>query len=349
MTAGTAGLTAAGGTIGSGGTGTGGGATLGGSGSAGRGGSTDGGTSGAAGAMGGAAGSASGGAGGAPDGSGAIYVATDGADTNPGTMSQPVKTVAKARDLVRAMTASMSADITVYLRGGTYPLASTLTFANADSGKNGFYVKYVAYPGEQPIITGGKAITGWMTSDAGNGVYSASGITIPFRQLYVNGVKAIRARTPNLGANGAFAFNRLTSADNGAQNIQVAAAEVANWNNFTKVEMHVMTGWGDNTLRLASFTTSGSTAYLNVQSPENTIVFTRPFPHLGGQFGGFTRHFYYFENAFEFLDQPGEWYLDETKNVLYYRPRTGEEIPKATFVAPMVETLLSVKGTSTSD
>ena len=48
----------------------------------------------------------------------------------------------------------------------------------------------------------------------GNGIYTASGITTPFRQLYVNGVKAIRARTPNLGSNGAFAFNRLTGADN---------------------------------------------------------------------------------------------------------------------------------------
>jgi hypothetical protein len=346
---GTAGIPAAGGTISSGGTGTGGGTMPGGSGSAGRGGSTDAGSGGAANATGGAAGSVSGGAGGAPDVSGAIYVAPNGADTNPGTMSQPVKTVAKARDLVRAMTASMSADITVYLRGGTYPLASTLTFANADSGKNGFYVKYMAYPGEQPIITGGKAITGWTMSDAGNGIYSASAVTTPFRQLYVNGVKAIRARAPNLGPNGAFAFNRLTGADNGAQNIQVAASEVATWNNLTKVEMHVMTGWGDNTLRLASFTTSGNTAFVKVQSPEDTIVFTRPFPHLGGQFGGFTRHFYYFENALEFLDQPGEWYLDETKSVLYYKPRTGEDMTKAVVVTPMVETLLSIKGTSTTD
>src|SRR5204863_2820360 len=211
--------------------------------------------------------------------SGAIFVAPTGDDANPGTMAQPLKTVAKARDVVRAMatTASMTADITVYLRGGTYPQASTLTFGNSDSGKNGFYVKYVAYQNEQPIITGGKAITGWTASSAGNGIYTASGVTTPFRQLYVNGVKAIRARSPNLGANGAFAFNRITGADNTAQNIQVAAAEVANWNNLTKAEMHIITGWGDNTLRLASFTTSGGTAYLKIQSPEAGIVFVRPY------------------------------------------------------------------------
>ena len=51
-----------------------------------------------------------------------------------------------------------------------------------------------------------------------------------------------------------------------------------------------MTGWGDNTVRLASISTQGSTANITIQSPENTILFVRPYPHLGGQFGGFTRH-----------------------------------------------------------
>jgi len=296
---------------------------------------------------GGSSGATSGGAAGAASGS--LYVAPNGSDTNPGTMSQPLKTVAKARDLVASMTATMSADITVYLRAGTYPQASTLKFGNADSGKNGFYVKYMAYPGEQPIITGGAPITGFTVSDAANGIYAASGITARFRQLYVNGVKAIRARTPNLGTGGAANFNRLTGADKTAQNIQVAASQVANWNNLTKVEMHLMTGWGDNTLRLASLTTTGNTAYLKVQSPESTILYARPFPALGGQFGGFTKHCYYFENALEFLDQPGEWYLDETKNVLYYKPRAGEDMSTATVVAPMVETLVSVAGNSTAD
>ena len=111
--------------------------------------------------------------------------------------------------------------------------------------------------------------------------------------------------------------------------------------------MHIMTGWGDNTLRLASVSVSGSTATLTVQSPESTIVFVRPYPHLGGQFSTFQKHVYYFENALEFLDQPGEWYLDESTGVLYYKPRTGEDMATATVVAPMVETVVGINGTST--
>lgn len=278
----------------------------------------------------------------------AIYVAPGGNDTNPGTLAQPVKTLTKARSLVQSRTASMTSDVVVYLRGGTYPVTATVTFGNADSGQNGFYVRYMAYPGERPVITGGQPVTGWKVFDATKGIYSASGVTTPFRQLYVNGVKAIRARSPNLGANGAFAFNRVTGGDSTADNIQVAASEVSSWNNLAKVEMHIMTGWGDNTLRLASITTQGGTAYVKIQSTEQAIFFVRPFPHFGGQFGGFTKHVYYFENALEMLDQPGEWYLDETANTLYYKPRTGEDMTTATVVAPMVETVLAVAGTSTS-
>jgi len=300
------------------------------------------------GGAGGLAASLGGGAGGGTV-SGVLYVATSGSDTDPGTMARPFRTLARARDAVREMTPNMTADVTVYVRGGTYPQTATLAFTNADGGKNGWYVKYLAYPGEKPLITGGRPITGWTPSSAGPGLYEANAGPSPFRQLYVNGLKAIRARSPNLGANGAFAFNRLTGADHNAQNIQIASSEIGNWKNLTKVEMHLMTGWGDNTLRLASFTTAGNTASLKIQSPEAGIVFVRPFPHLGGQFGGFTKHVYYFENALELLDQPGEWYLDETQGVVYYKPRTGEDMSKAIVVAPSLETVVSIKGTSTSE
>jgi uncharacterized membrane protein YgcG len=77
------------------------------------------------------------------------------------------------------------------------------------------------------------------------------------------------------------------------------------------------------------------------QSPEADILAQRPFPILGS-----VKQAYYFENAFEFLDAAGEWYLNETTNTLYYQPRSGEDMATATVVAPMVETLVSLMGTS---
>ncbi len=274
---------------------------------------------------------------------GPIYVAPAGDDSNPGTLARPVRTLAKARDIARTLNGAMKADITVYVRGGTYPLTSTLTFSNADSGTGGFYVKYMAYSGERPLITGGQPIKGWTLFDSNKGIYAATGITTPFRQLYVNGVKAIRARSPNLGTNGEPNFTRCTGWDGTAQNFQAASSDVASWKNLTRVEMHLMVLWADNTMRIASITTSGSTAYIKVQSPED-MIFGRPNP----AFFPSQMHFY-FENAYEFLDQAGEWYLDETANTLYYKPRSGEDMTTVTVVAPMVETVMSVNGSSTSN
>jgi hypothetical protein len=267
------------------------------------------------------------------------YVSPQGNDCNPGTLALPFRTLSKARDVVRTVNSAMTGDIIVYLRGGTYALTSSLSFAAADSGTKGFYVKYVNYPSETPLLTGGQPIGGWTLSDSAKNIWQATGVTSQFRQLYVNGTKAIRARTPNLGAGDTANFNRITGADQTVPNVQVASSQVANWNNLTKVEMHLMINWGDATLRLASYSTTGATAFLKFQSPEAGILSQRPFPILAS-----VKQAYYFENALEFLDVPGEWYLNETTNTLYYEPRTGENMATATVVAPMVETLISVMG-----
>jgi Right handed beta helix region len=279
--------------------------------------------------------------GGASNAQAAYYVSPQGNDCNPGTLAAPFRTVSKARDVVRTVNSAMTGDIVVYLRGGTYALTSTLSFAAADSGSNGFYVKYLNYPGETPLLTGGQPIGGWTLSDSTKNIWQSTGVTSRFRQLYVNGTKAIRARTPNLGTGDAANFNRITGADQTVPNVQVASSQVATWNNLTKVEMHLMINWGDATLRLASYSTTGATAFLKFQSPEADILSQRPFPILAS-----VKQAYYFENSLEFLDAPGEWYLNETKNTLYYQPRTGEDMSTATVVAPIVETLVSVLGAS---
>jgi hypothetical protein len=277
-----------------------------------------------------------------------LYVAPDGDDANPGTLAQPLRTLACARDRVRAKNSTMTGDITVYLRGGTYVQTTTLEFSNADSGSGNFYVKYMAYPGERPLLTGGKRVTGWMLSDAANDIYSANAGATAFRQLYVNGAKAIRARSPNLGTNGEPNFSRLSGWDKAGHNVQVSSSEVSNWTSLDHAEMHLMTAWADNTLRIASISIADKTAYITFHDPEDSILFVRPNPRLD-QTGWGAGRVFYFENALEFLDQPGEWYLNEATDTVYYKPRAGEDMSTATVIAPMIETIMRINGASTSD
>jgi hypothetical protein len=279
------------------------------------------------------------------------YVSPTGSDSNPGTLAAPFQTIAKARDVVRTVNTTMTGDILVYLRGGTYPLSSTLAFGTSDGGSNGNFVRYLAYSGETPLVTGGKPITGWTIADQAKNIWKVTGVTSRFRQIYVNGTKAIRARYPNLGTGGSQNFFRLTKVDTSGQALNIATLVGLNWGNLNKVEMHLMIAWADATLRIASTTATGSYTKVKIQDPESTILFNRPYPMLGIAFSSNPpkQQVYYLENAMEFLDVAGEWYLDETTNTLYYMPRTGEDISKAMVVAPMLETLVTVTGTSTTN
>ena len=87
----------------------------------------------------------------------ALYVATNGSDSNNGSESSPFATVAKAKETIRAMNASNTlpeGGVTVYLRGGTYYMDEGMTFTAEDSGKEGSVITYTAYPGESVTISG---------------------------------------------------------------------------------------------------------------------------------------------------------------------------------------------------
>ena len=124
-----------------------------------------------------------------------LYVSPEGNDAGPGTEDNPFKTLDRARDAVSALNDDMRKDIVVNLLGGTYVLDHTFELDNTDSGTNGHDVIYRAAPGADPVISGGQAVTGWSLHDAEQNIYRADAAALETRQLYVNGDRAIRARS----------------------------------------------------------------------------------------------------------------------------------------------------------
>lgn len=262
-----------------------------------------------------------------------FYVAPNGNDGNPGTETQPFQTLERARTAVRAVNGNMTDDVTVYLRGGEYSLAAPFVLDQADSGTNGFNVVWRAYPNEKPVISGGQQISGW--SSVGGGKWKAPVGTLRFRQLYVNGSRAVRARTPNVGS-----YYTLTNYDEGGRRLQIPANTIANWQNFNQVEVNLLgKGVANNYLRLSSFSVSGGSAFVTPQEPERTRLFIRSYPtkEAGRP--------YYFENVFEFLDSPAEWYLNTSTNEVFYIPRAGENMASVSIVAPRLENIVRIQGT----
>lgn len=269
-----------------------------------------------------------------------LWVAPGGSDENPGTKDQPFATLERARDAVRGLKkGGLNKDVTVLLRGGTYVLKEPLVFGPEDSGTDKYSITYAAAAGEKVILSGGVKITGWKHGKGETWTAVVPGVKegeLYFRQLWVNGSRAIRARTPNKDA--AAPCRQLRgaglSSDRKSHTYMFPMGQLAEWGNLADVEAVVFGNWEITRKRFQSVDLKAGGAQMDGphRVPHDAIA-----PGEG--------RWYYIENALEFLDQPGEWYLDRPTGVLSYLPHPGEDVASAEAIAPRLVRLLEIKGT----
>ena len=229
-----------------------------------------------------------------------------------------------AQQLVRSVTATAQADIAVVLAGGTYRLASTLAFdaAQGDGAAPGYTVTYEAAPGADPVLSGGEQVTGW--TEGANGVWQAK---VPAgtdtRQLYVDGVRANRA-----------AGAVPTSLTATATGYTAASNVLDSWPNISDTEFVYNVAWTQVRCDIASV--SGTTITMDQPCFDNSTK--KPYGVNIGQPS-------FVENAKALLTDPGQWYLDQSSNTVYYIPREGQQMPSADVEIPALQTLVSGTGT----
>ena len=138
-----------------------------------------------------------------------LYVAPNGNDAwsgalpmpNDGNTDGPIATLAGARDAVRKLKAAgpLAEPAEVLFADGVYPLAETMAFTPEDSGTEQCPITYVAAPNAKPVVSGGRAITGWQKGDGQLWVADIPEVREGkwyFHQLFVNGRRAMRAMLP---------------------------------------------------------------------------------------------------------------------------------------------------------
>ncbi|WP_438444336.1 Ig-like domain-containing protein [Gorillibacterium sp. sgz5001074] len=258
-----------------------------------------------------------------------LYVSLSGSDTNPGTEQAPFRTMAKAQEAVRALNAGMTGDIEVFLRGGTYTLQGPLEFTQADSGMNGYFVTYKSYPGEEAVLSGGKKITGWTLYDAAKGIYKADvGTSLATRQLFVDGIRAVRASSTG----------GLTNPDKTASGYVSDDTALAGYAHPEELELVYNDLWTNSRVGVQSASVAGGRLQLTLDQPAWDAVKSRGLTSATVPVT--------YENAYELLDQQGEWYLDRSAGVLYYKPRAWENMSTAEVIAPVLERLMNINGAS---
>jgi len=285
-----------------------------------------------------------------------IWVSPDGADTNPGTRELPLASSAlalrKGRELRRVNDPSISDGVRIVLRGGEYSLSEPLRVFPEDSGTATSPTTLTAASGENPILSGGVALGGWQLLTEGVPGLPAvakgkiwktelpvfNGRRLEFRQLWVDGHKATRARTPGDGT-----MERLVSWDRKTRSALIPRS-IFPRAKPDGVEMTVLQMWEIAVLRLKSSQVDGENVRVSFHEPESRVEFEHPWPQpsMGTKYGNAP---FFLANAVEFLDSPGEWFADQAAGWIYYWPRADEDLARAHVVAPALETVVEVAGT----
>ena len=224
---------------------------------------------------------------------------------------------------------------TLRLQAGTYRLSQPIVLRPEDS-----HTRIIAEEGT--VLNGGVRITGWRRQGKlwVADVPEWNGRPLEFRQMWVNGQKAIRARDVEDFEQ----MWRIRSVDKAKETLYVPAAAVSKILHERHAEMVLHEMWCVANLRIKDIRIVGDSAAVTFHNPESHIHFMHPWPSPMVTTDGHNSAFY-LTNAKVLLDHPGEWYLDTKEERLYYMPRQGEDIRTAEVEVPALETLLKVEGT----
>ncbi len=278
-----------------------------------------------------------------------FVVACDGDDAQEGTMERPFATLERARRAVRERKSTTPGAVTVFVREGTYYLDAPLVLAPEDSGTAEAPIRYEAYPGEKPRLSGAVRLDlDWKPYKDGILCAHIPTSIIPFDQLFVDGRRKRRARYPSYDPENPTAKGKGLI-PTGEQFGGPPPAEIEfypgeggfnpteEWKHPEDAFLHIRWFCGTQIFQLRGLDYERKRFLLGrggwhwnsrVFPMENEIHFSRC----------------YVENVLEELDQPGEWYFDKRENALYYMPEEGEDITSATVEVPQLRQLVELHG-----
>jgi len=283
-----------------------------------------------------------------------FFVATDGDDRWSGKLAEPnskgtdgpFATLGRARDAVRELKArdALMNPVSILARGGKYFLTETLVLGAEDSGSRACPITYAAYPGERPVLSGGRRITGWRPyrdKILRCELPEAKGGTWKSRQLFFDGARQMRARWPKCDlANpiyGGWALMEGPAEEDSTIAFRYKPGTFRQeWAKPTEAEVHYFARYGVS-----------STVPIKKMDREERVI---TLIHGGWQFDvapSFTtfpflpdRRFYV-ANVLEELDEPGQWCFDSEEGILYFWPPT-DSLEDAEVVVPALDCLIDI-------
>jgi parallel beta-helix repeat protein len=273
-----------------------------------------------------------------------LHVAPNGNDAWSGKLAEPnaektdgpLASLIGARNAVRRLKAlgPLKESVTVLIAAGTYSQMETFVLEPQDSGTAQTPIVYQGAGGERPVFSGGRKIQGFTKADGNRWKVHLPDVAAGkwyFEDLYVNGRRAIRARSPNEFY---YYFEGKAQADskrevlaNSKDLAQLASVPKDRLNDVTLVTYF---NWENSVSRIAA---------VDAKTGKVTVTGDTPWPFCIWE----PHQRFHLENFMAALDAPGEWFLDRSGD-LFYIPVPGEDMTKAEVVAPVATELVRIKG-----
>lgn len=246
-----------------------------------------------------------------------------GTDSAAGGPDTPFQTLGTA--LRHARAAAQPA--TIVLAEGRHELAAPLDLGPDDTG-----LTLMAAPSAAPVVSGGRRLLGWEPDPDRTGIWR---IVLPevrdgnwyFHQLFVDGERAQRARTPNEG----FLRARGPLGTNSPIALPFHPGDLRpEWAHLPDARLVMLMKWTDLHVPIRSI------------DPGNHVALLAGGPRPYWMNEGDAR--YWVENVPDALDAPGEWYLDRATGILAFLAPDGLDPNRAVVVAPRLTELVRIQG-----
>ena len=267
-----------------------------------------------------------------------LYVSPDAADKGEGTTESPIS-LTGAKEMLKGLK-NEKATATVYLLGGTYCFDDVLCFNSEDMAN----VTYKAYDKEKVVFSGAYEINGFKESEV-NGVkvftkkLDTSQDNWYFKSLFSDNGEVNITRFPEEGYFTVKATapeddlwneeNRPWEFTYGQRSFYANTEDIpSKFHNEEDVNIRILHYWHDELMNIKSY--NAETGKIGLSRPSTMEI--RDIDR------------YYFENVFEALNEPGEWYLDKVSGILYYVPKEGEKADTLTLYGSNIDRLIDING-----
>jgi parallel beta-helix repeat protein len=280
-----------------------------------------------------------------------LHVSSQGNDRWSGKFAQPnsartdgpLASLTGARDAIRRLKARgpLTEPVHVEIAAGNYTLTEPVVFTPADSGTEKCPIVYECAAARKAVFSGGRVITGLREKEAG--IWEAHVAEVAagkwyFEQLFVNGRRAVRARTPNKWYHYMGNTSEVPVEGKKGQYRRTTPVPVDVLKPLQNLDERQLQ---DVTL-IAYHKWCITRRFIKQIDPAaNTIITVGE--KLKSYSGWPANTRFHLENFKSALDSPGEWFLARD-GTLYYMPLPGEDMSKAAVMAPVVEKCVIFEG-----